>query len=62
MVLEVEQPTGKMRILGFPVKLSDTPAALQRPAPQLGEHTAEILATIGYSENEIQEIKKKGAI
>jgi CoA:oxalate CoA-transferase len=48
--------------LGFPVKLSDTPAALQRPAPQLGEHTAEILATIGYSENEIQEIKKKGAI
>jgi CoA:oxalate CoA-transferase len=62
MVLEVEQPTGKMRILGFPVKLSDTPAALQRPAPQLGEHTAEILATIGYSEKEIQEIKKKGAI
>jgi crotonobetainyl-CoA:carnitine CoA-transferase CaiB-like acyl-CoA transferase len=62
MVLEVEQPTGTMRILGFPVKLSDTPAALQRPAPQLGEHTAEILATIGYSENEIQEIKKRGAI
>jgi crotonobetainyl-CoA:carnitine CoA-transferase CaiB-like acyl-CoA transferase len=62
MVQEVEQPTGKMRVLGFPVKLSDTPAALQRPAPQLGEHSVEILEEIGYSENQIQEFKKKGAI
>lgn len=62
MVLTVDQPTGRMRILGFPVKLSETPAALQRPAPNLGEHTGEILARIGFSENQVQEFKRKGAI
>ena len=31
------------RELGIPVKLSDTPGALRRPAPRLGEHTAEVL-------------------
>ena len=62
MVLTVDQPAGKMRILGFPVKLSETPAAIQRPAPQLGEHTGEILARIGFSEAQVQEFKKKGAI
>jgi crotonobetainyl-CoA:carnitine CoA-transferase CaiB-like acyl-CoA transferase len=62
MVLTVEQPTGKMRILGFPVKLSETPAELKRPAPKLGEHTGEILAGIGFSENQVQEFKRKGAI
>jgi crotonobetainyl-CoA:carnitine CoA-transferase CaiB-like acyl-CoA transferase len=62
MVLTVEQPTGKMRILGFPVKLSETPAELKRPAPKLGEHTGEILAGIGFSENQVQAFKRKGAI
>ena len=62
MVLTVEQPTGKMRILGFPVKLSETPAELRRPAPKFGEHTGEILAGIGFSENQVQEFKRKGAI
>ncbi len=62
MVLEVEQPTGKVRILGFPVKMTETPAAIQRPSPQLGEHTGEILADLGFSRDQIQEFKKKGAI
>jgi len=62
MVLEVEQPSGKVKILGFPVKMSATPARIQRPAPQLGEHTEEILAEIGYAEEEIKELKEKGVI
>ena len=62
MVLTVDQPTGTMRILGFPVKLSQTPAELQRPAPMLGEHTEEILARIGFSEEQVQEFKRKGAV
>ena len=36
MVLDVEQPAGKVRVLGFPVKMTETPAAIQRPSPQLG--------------------------
>jgi crotonobetainyl-CoA:carnitine CoA-transferase CaiB-like acyl-CoA transferase len=44
MVVETEHPSaGTFKTLGIPVKLSDTPGALRRPAPRLGEHTAEVL-------------------
>ena len=36
----------KIKMTGFPVKLSDTPARLFRPPPKLGEHTEEILSKI----------------
>ena len=43
MVAEVEHPkVGPMRTLGVPVKLSETPGAVRRPAPLLGEHTREV--------------------
>jgi len=35
-------------MLNFPVRASVTPAAIRRPAPLLGEHTAEILGEIGW--------------
>jgi len=62
MMLEVEQPSGKIKILGFPVKMSDTPAALRRPAPQLGQNTKEILGDLGYSTEQIHQLKTKGVI
>jgi crotonobetainyl-CoA:carnitine CoA-transferase CaiB-like acyl-CoA transferase len=62
MVLEVEQPSGKVKTLGFPVKMGDTPARIYRPAPQLGEHTAEILEGLGFSSEKIKELKEKGVI
>jgi CoA:oxalate CoA-transferase len=44
MVVETEHPSaGKFRTLGVASKLSRTPGALRRPAPRLGEHTAEVL-------------------
>jgi crotonobetainyl-CoA:carnitine CoA-transferase CaiB-like acyl-CoA transferase len=47
MVVETEHPAaGTIRTLGIPVKMSDTPGALRRPAPRLGEHTAEVLGTL----------------
>jgi crotonobetainyl-CoA:carnitine CoA-transferase CaiB-like acyl-CoA transferase len=47
MVAEIEHPAaGVMRTLGIPVKLSQTPGALRRPAPLLGEHTEEVLAEL----------------
>ena len=43
MVAEVEHPkAGPMRTLGVPVKLSETPGGVRRPAPLLGEHTREV--------------------
>ena len=47
MVLEVDHPGyGKVKMTGFPVKLSETPPKLHRPAPRLGEHTDEVLGAL----------------
>ena len=62
MVLELEQPAGKVKTLGFPVKMSDTPAKIRRPAPRLGEHSEEILAGLGYSPEQIEGWKEKKVI
>jgi crotonobetainyl-CoA:carnitine CoA-transferase CaiB-like acyl-CoA transferase len=44
MVAETQHPvTGAFRTLGVPVKFSDTPGVVRRPAPRLGEHTDEVL-------------------
>ena len=48
MVLEADHPgRGPVKTTGFPVKLSDTPARLRRPAPELGAHTDEVLGALG---------------
>lgn len=62
MVLEWDQPSGKVKALGFPVKMSDTPARIHRPSPQLGQHTEEILSDLGFSNEKIKELKEKGVI
>ena len=47
MVVEVDHPVaGRVETLGAPVKFSQTPGAVRRPAPRLGEHTEEILAEL----------------
>jgi formyl-CoA transferase len=51
MEVSVEHPVeGHMSALGIPVKLSDTPGSVRRPAPLLGEHTEEVLREIGIEE------------
>ena len=62
MVVSYEQPElGEVRQLGFPVKLSRTPASVHRPAPALGEHTAELLGEAGLSEDEVAALIESGA-
>src|SRR3954462_6538732 len=63
MVIETDPPTlGHLRTLGSPIKLSATPADVSRRAPQLGEHTDEILTEAGYSSAEIAALRAAGAI
>jgi alpha-methylacyl-CoA racemase len=62
MVVELDQPgTDGVRLLGVPVKMSRTPGAPAGPGPALGEHTDEVLAGLGYSEEEIEALKESGA-
>src|SRR5439155_1073701 len=47
LVTEIDQPGyGKAKMLAFPVRASATPATIRRPAPRLGEHTAEVLGEL----------------
>ena len=62
MLLESDQPSGKVKMPGFAAKLSETPARLRRPSPQLGEHTAEILKEIGYGDAEIDALRAQGVV
>jgi crotonobetainyl-CoA:carnitine CoA-transferase CaiB-like acyl-CoA transferase len=63
MVVDLVHPTaGPIKALGVPVKLSDTPAAVDRAAPVVGEHTAEILRELGYSDAEARVLRSRGVI
>ncbi len=58
MAIDVEHPGhGTVRMVGFPVKLSDTPARVRLPAPDLGAHTAEVLAEIGLSVSDVEQLR-----
>jgi crotonobetainyl-CoA:carnitine CoA-transferase CaiB-like acyl-CoA transferase len=50
---EMEVRLDGVRMLGIPVKMSDTPGAIRRTAPAVGEHTLEVLREAGLSDEEI---------
>src|SRR5215471_11853926 len=58
MIVPLEHvAAGPIRVLGTPLKLSDTPATVRTPPPTLGQHTAEILRhDVGLSDAEIREL------
>lgn len=63
MFPEFDHPTeGKVRQLGMPIKLSETPAKFRGFAPLIGQHTEEVLQGLGYTKNQIEEMRKSGAI
>jgi crotonobetainyl-CoA:carnitine CoA-transferase CaiB-like acyl-CoA transferase len=63
MVVEVEHSrVGKTPAIGLPIKFSDTPGSVRRPAPVMGEHTDDVLAGLGYSADEITRLRKEGAV
>ncbi len=63
LVVETDHPTlGRIKTLGTPLKLSDTPLTPGRPAPLLGQHTDEVLGEAGLTADEIAELRRVGAV
>jgi formyl-CoA transferase len=63
MIVDVDYPTrGTYQTVGCPIKLSDSPAEVQRP-PLLGEHTAEVLAALcGVGAEEVARLREGGVV
>ena len=64
MVVQVDDPVaGTVQIAGNPIKMSSLPDETTRPRiPELGEHTSEVLSSLGFSEQEIAQLQADGAV
>lgn len=63
-LVSTEHPTlGTVKTVGFPVQFSRTPAQIRCPAPELGQHTEQVLMELGeYSRDEIAQLRAEGII
>jgi crotonobetainyl-CoA:carnitine CoA-transferase CaiB-like acyl-CoA transferase len=60
MILDVDYPgLGKIKIPNFAFRMSESPGEIKRQAPTLGQHTAEVLKEVGYTDAQIIELKEK---
>jgi crotonobetainyl-CoA:carnitine CoA-transferase CaiB-like acyl-CoA transferase len=63
MIVEVEHPqVGRLKQIGIPIKLSETPGEIKNPAPSLGQHTEELLKELGYAEEAIESLRQQKVI
>jgi succinate--hydroxymethylglutarate CoA-transferase len=61
--VEVDHPKmGKMKLIGNAVDMSRTPPSIDLPPPVLGEHTEEILNSLGYDGERISSLRNQGVI
>jgi crotonobetainyl-CoA:carnitine CoA-transferase CaiB-like acyl-CoA transferase len=60
---EINHPAaGGMKIVTTPVKFQQNPASVRAPAPEIGQHTEEILLDLGYGRDDISRFKKQRVI
>lgn len=63
IIKDVPHPVaGTHKAIGTPIYYSATPPTIRRPCPALGEHNEEILASLGYTQEQIQQLREKHVI
>jgi crotonobetainyl-CoA:carnitine CoA-transferase CaiB-like acyl-CoA transferase len=62
MPIEEHPYAGSYRVISPPIVFDKTPSRVWRPAPLIGQDTADVLAEAGYSPEEIQDLSLSGAI
>jgi crotonobetainyl-CoA:carnitine CoA-transferase CaiB-like acyl-CoA transferase len=64
LLTTVQHPNGRdqVRVVGVPARFSATPGSVRTGPPAVGQHTDEVLASLGYSADEIRELRDEGCI
>ena len=63
MVEEIDHPKiGRMKMMGRPIKSTGDLTAIRKPAPWLGQHSAEVLLELGYPDDEIEDLFAQSVI
>ena len=61
--MQIDHPIeGRVRSIGFPIKLSETKQSVRRHPPLLGEHTDEILRELGFSAGDVEQMRAAGEV
>jgi len=63
-IVEMDHPkAGKVKVVGVPVRFSETPGAVRTPSPSLGEHTEDVLKDLlGMDEQQIDALRQAGGL
>ncbi|WP_085522248.1 CaiB/BaiF CoA transferase family protein [Tuberibacillus sp. Marseille-P3662] len=63
MIQELDHPVmGKMKTIGIPSKFSETPGKISTPAPTLGQHTEEVLASLGIEKEQFEQLREQKVV
>ncbi len=65
MVVEVEAPDlpeGMVQQVGIPIRLSDTPGRVRYVGSATGHHTSDVLASLGYQPEQIQDLRRRQVV